>query len=258
MSEQKLETQNIGMEVNVWDLVSQVIESRRDSRDVIREFLSNSAANEVQASNIKVIIYDEPEYGPSIIFSDDGIGMDYTGDMQKPGRLDKFMAVAYGGHAGYQSDEFGYKGLGSKLASNCRKLEVKTNYKQTGENYFVFVEEPIKSLRENKQPIYKVIKDAGLQKNGTEIKVLGYEYGENVRLFTKDKILTYLYFNTIIGHTKERKMPNIILKINGEEINLSTGFQYINEPNPKNWKTYTIKEQITKTISKSGKSYQLF
>jgi len=57
MIEQKLETKNIGMEVNVWDLVSQVIESRRDSRDVIREFLSNAAANEINASNIKIIIY---------------------------------------------------------------------------------------------------------------------------------------------------------------------------------------------------------
>jgi hypothetical protein len=248
-----LDSTDVGMSVNVWDLVSQVIESRRDSRDVIREFLSNSLAHEVDAKNIKIIYYNDPNYGPSIIFSDDGIGMDYTGDMNKPGRLDKFMAVAYGAHAGFSSDEFGYKGLGSKLAQNCRRLEVKTCFRSTNENFFIFVDEPIKSLRENKQPVYKTIKGAGLSFSGTEIKVLGYEYGENSRLYTKDKLTTYLYFNTIIGNTKERMMPKITLKVENDELEMKTGFRYIKEPDPKNWKSYAISTPIEKEIKRNGK-----
>ena len=258
MSNENLDSKDVGMSVNIWDLVSQVIESRRDSRDILREFLSNSVAQEVDAKNIKIICYNDPTFGPSIIFSDDGIGMDYTGSMEKPGRLDKFMAVAYGAHAGFTSDEFGYKGLGSKLAQNCRRLEVKTNFRDSGDNYLIFVDEPIKTLRENKQPIYKIVKGAGLSHTGTEIKVLGYEYGENSRLFVKDKLRTYLYFNTIIGLTKERKMPKIVLKIESEELELATGFQYIKEPTPKNWKTYAISHPIEKLIERNKKNVKVF
>ena len=253
MSNENLDSTDVGMSVNIWDLVSQVIESRRDSRDVIREFLSNSTAQEVDSKNIKIICYNDPNYGPSIIFSDDGIGMDYTGDMNHPGRLDRFMAVAYGAHAGFSSDEFGYKGLGSKLSQNCRRLEVKTCFRTNNENYFIFVDEPIKILRENKQPIYKIVKGAGLATSGTEIKVLGYEYGENSKLFIKDKLLTYLFFNTIIGNTKERIMPKITLKIENDEIELKTGFRYIREPDPKSWKTYAILNPIEKLIERNGK-----
>jgi hypothetical protein len=257
MSNERLDTIDVAMSVNIWDLVSQVIESRRDSRDVIREFLSNSIAQEVDTKNIRIVYYNDPNYGPSIIFSDDGIGMDYTGDMNHPGRLDKFMAVAYGAHAGFTSDEFGFKGLGSKLSQNCRRLEVKTCFRNTNENYLIFVDEPIKLLRENKQPIYKIIKGAGLSSSGTEIKVLGYEYGENSRLFFKDKLLTYLYFNTVVGNTKERNMPKITLKVENEDIELETGFRYIKEPSPKNWKTYAILTPIEKTIERNNKKVKV-
>jgi hypothetical protein len=251
MANENLDSADVGMSVNVWDLVSQVIESRRDSRDIIREFLSNSAAQEVDAKNIRIVYYNDPNYGPSLIFSDDGIGMDYTGDMDHPGRLDKFMAVAYGAHAGFSSDEFGYKGLGSKLSQNCRRLEVRTCFRTNNENYLVFVDEPIKILRENKQPVYKIIKGAGLPYHGTEIKVLGYEYGANSKLYIKERLLTYLYFNTIVGITKERIMPKIDLKVDNDESVLKTGFRYIKEPNPKSWKTYAIIEPIEKIIERN-------
>ena len=257
MANENLDTIDVGMSVNVWDLVSQVIESRKDSRDVIREFLSNSIAQEVEAKHIRIVYYNDPSYGPSLIFSDDGIGMDYTGNMNNPGRLDKFMAMAYGAHAGFSSDEFGYKGLGSKLAQNCRRLEVKTRFRVNNEDYLIFVDEPIKILRENKQPIYKIIRGAGLSSPGTEIKVFGYEYGENSKLFTKDRLLTYLYFNTIIGYTKERTMPKITLKVENEEFELRTGFRYIKEPTPKNWKTYAILTPIEKTIERKGKKVKV-
>ena len=74
------------MEVNVWDLVSQVIESSHDPVDLVREQLSNICANEVSAHNAWITFYSDPEYGPSFVFKDDGIGMDFTNDMKKPGR----------------------------------------------------------------------------------------------------------------------------------------------------------------------------
>src|SRR5579863_1482947 len=209
----ELETIESGMDVNVWDLVSQVIESRRDPRDVIREYLSNACASEIEAENVRIVYYNDPNYGPSIVLSDDGIGMNYSGDIKNPGRLDRFIAVAYGGHAGLKSDEFGHKGLGSKLATNCKRLEIKTFVKDTSKSYFVFVDEPIKTLREGKQPIYKIVTGAGLHSHGTEIKILGYEYGESAWSFEINRLELYLYFNTIIGNTRSRRMPNFTLKV---------------------------------------------
>ena len=241
------------MDVNVWDLVSQVIESRRDPRDVIREYLSNSCAKEIEAKNVLIVYYNDPIYGPSLVLSDDGIGMDYTGNIKSPGRLDRFIAVAYGGHAGFKSDEFGHKGLGSKLAANCKRLEIKTHDKESNSNFWVFVDEPIKTLRESKQPIYKVIPGAGLPNHGTEIKILGYEYGESASAFRIDKLRLYLFFNTIIGCTRDRELPQFHLRVENDEEIIHGGFSYLKEPEPSNWKTYVIKEPISKTKN-DGKS----
>ncbi len=246
MTIEHLSTIESGMEVNVWDLVAQVIESRRDPRDVIREYLSNACAVEIEAKNIRIVYYNDPNYGPSLVLSDDGIGMNYTGDTTQPGRLDRFMAVAYGGHAGLKSDEFGHKGLGSKLAANCRRLEIKTTIKDTSDSYFVFVDEPIKTLREGNRPIYKIIPGAGLPSNGTEIKILGYEYGESSSSFQIDKLELYLYFNTILGYTRNRNLPNFTLKVETEERTEDPGFCFLKMPSHPNWKSYVLDEPIIK------------
>jgi hypothetical protein len=154
--------------------------------------------------------------------------------------------VAYGGHAGLSSDEFGHKGLGSKLAANCKRLEIKTTSKQTNDSYLVFVDEPIKTLRDGNQPIYKIISGAGLPSQGTEIKILGYEYGESSSSFQIDKLELYLYFNTIIGCTRDRQMPNVSLKVETEERKIEPGFCYLVNPTPPNWKTYVLQEPIVK------------
>lgn len=247
MSTEKLETIESGMQVNVWDLVSQVIESRRDPRDVIREYLSNACAKEVESKNIRIVYYNDPTYGPSLVLADDGIGMNYTGDIKEnPGRLDRFIAVAYGGHSGLKSDEFGHKGLGSKLAANCKRLEIKTKVKGSSDSYFVFVDEPIKTLREGKQPLYKIVPGAGLPSQGTEIKILGYEYGESAGSFSIDRLELYLYFNTIVGYTRERELPKVRVRVETEERTLVPGFCFLRQPEQPNWKTFVLKDPIVK------------
>jgi hypothetical protein len=248
MSTELHKTEEKGMEVNVWDLVAQVIESRRDPRDVVREYLSNACATEIEATEVKIVFYNDPIHGPSLLLSDDGIGMNYSGDINNPGRLDRFMAVAYGGHAGLKSDEFGHKGLGSKLASNCKRLEIKTKCKEDGKDYFVFVDEPIKILREGNQPKYNLVPGAsGLSFHGTEIKILGYEYGESANAFQWGKLKLYLHFNTIVGATRDRDLPKITLKVETQEEELSGGFPYLIAPATPNWKTYVLSSPIEKT-----------
>jgi len=59
----------------LWDLVCQVIESSRNPLDLIREQLSNCCSQEVGATKVKVIFYDDPTYRASFMVVDDGCGM---------------------------------------------------------------------------------------------------------------------------------------------------------------------------------------
>ena len=121
-------------------LIKQVVENRGHPLDVIREALSNSCAREIKASYFKITVYRHPDYGWSFIFEDDGIGMNYTGEKEpeRQGRLDRFLNLAYSGVAGLESDEFGFKGLGSKLMYLCRLLEIETKTSMV-ESYKVVV-----------------------------------------------------------------------------------------------------------------------
>jgi len=191
----------------LWDLVCQVIESARNPLDLLREQLSNCCSEEVRANNVKVIFYDDPTYRASFIIQDDGCGMNLTNDPIDPGRLDKFLDVAVSRHAGVSTDEFGYKGLGSKLAMNCKRLEVRTRHKDTGQSTFVYVDDPMAHLRRNEPPEFNIIRGAGLTNNGTEIKVLGYSSGVLSSIYRFEKMRKYLYLRTIVGHTRPRRMP---------------------------------------------------
>jgi hypothetical protein len=232
------------MEVNVWDLVSQVIESRRDPLDLVREQLSNICAQEVGAQNANVTFYSDPEYGPSFIFRDDGIGMDFTNDMKRPGRLDRFIAVAYSGHAGFDADEFGHKGLGAKLALNCKRMEIRTHSRETHQSHMVFVDEPLEKLRKGHQPSFKVVPDGGLPNPGTEVKVLGYERGEGKKSYDFEHVKRYLFFSTVVGHTQTRRMPRVTLRINDHEEVLALGFPFLTAPTTQDWKTYVLPTAI--------------
>ncbi|MEM3059150.1 MAG: hypothetical protein QXN93_03590 [Methanomassiliicoccales archaeon] len=239
-----LKQDNRSMGGKLWDLVCQVIESSRNPLDVIREQLSNCCAEEVGAENVKVIFYDDPTYRASFIISDDGCGMNLTNDPQNPGRLDKFLDIAVSRHAGVKTDEFGYKGLGAKLAMNCKRLELKTKHKETGQSTLVYVDDPMSYLRRNEPPNFKIVPNAGLNTTGTEVKILGYSSGEVSNIYKFDNIRKYLFFRTIVGHTKPRKMPRISLRTPEKEELLKTGFPYLRPPKTPNWKTYVLEEPI--------------
>jgi len=221
-------------------IIKLVIQNRGNPLDVIREALSNSCAKEVQASYFKITIFYDGAYGWSFIFEDDGIGMDYTGEKvpEKQGRLDKFLNLAYSGVAGIESDEFGFKGLGSKLMYLSQKLEIDTKTRN-GKNYKVIVEDPYKKLLEKEKPeipIPKIFEGGASMssEHGTIIRVLGYDRGiKYVEYENPDKLKQYLYFRTLIGYTQPERIrqgfPNIILKspaIPDEEV-LKIGFPWI-------------------------------
>ena len=93
-------------------LMKQLIKERFHPLDLLRELISNSGAKEVGAMEIK-IKYTVDEEGHIFEVIDDGCGMDYTGNKERPGRLDKFFGLGLSTIVGISSDEFSWKGQGS-------------------------------------------------------------------------------------------------------------------------------------------------
>ena len=95
-------------------LLKHLVNERKHPLDLIRELLSNAGASQVGATRIEVT-YTVDKNGHIFEVADDGCGMDYTENQKVPGRLDRFLGLELSAIVGRQSDEFSWKGLGSKL-----------------------------------------------------------------------------------------------------------------------------------------------
>jgi hypothetical protein len=247
------------------EVIKEIIENRNHPLDIIREALSNSCSREVDASYFKITIFHDSNYGWSMVFEDDGIGMDFTGtrEPEKQSRLDRFLNLAYSGVGGHEADEFGFKGLGSKLMYFCRKLDIETKPRD-GYSFKVVINEPYDKLIKHKKPvspkpvIFKNI-PVGFG-NGTVISVYGYDGGRKYPEYEDpEKLMSYLLFRTLIGNTKPERLkegfPKIILKTPAiPELELDIGFPWIKKEggHVEGQKIGTIKGPIA--ISKSNKS----
>ncbi len=224
--------------------MAEILSNISDQREVIRELLSNSCAREVGAENVAVSIY-ESHLGLAISVEDDGRGMDYTMSTETPGRLDKFLNLAYSAQAGYKVDEFSYKGLGAKLLHHSRKVIVETS---TGKPpaYRVEIEDPMRALEEEKtvrRP--RVLKINETRPQGTHIEVLGYgDLPEITAEFQFDELKEYLRYHTVVGFTRDRKLPKVKLRVKGSEEVLTTGFPWIKPPTDDSHRTFTLDKPL--------------
>jgi hypothetical protein len=219
-------------------ILKQVVNNRSHPLDVIREALSNSCSKEVGASYFKTIVFYDGAYGWSFIFEDDGIGMDYTGfeQAEKQGRLDRFLNLAYSGAAGLRTDEFGFKGLGSKLMYLSRKLEIETRT-ENGESCKVIIDDPIGKLRREKPELPKptIYKSAPVNlQHGTIIRVYGYDGGVKYDEYEDAaKLKQYFLFRTLVGFTRPERLgdgfPKIMIKAPSmdDEEEVKVGFPWI-------------------------------
>ncbi len=221
-------------------IIKQIIQNRGHQLDVVRETLSNSCSKEVRASYFKITIFYDGTYGWSFVFEDDGIGMSYTKarEPEKQGRLDRFLNLSYSGVVGLTADEFGFKGLGSKLLYLCKKLEIQTKT-DSGECYKVEVHDPIGKLLKDKPEkpkplIYKLPPDALPYTRGTVIRVYGYDNGRKYPEYEDpEQLKRYLHFRTLCGYTRPERQregfPKIMIKTpvieEGEDLNV--GFPWI-------------------------------
>ncbi len=219
-------------------VIKQIIKNRSHPLDIIREALSNSCSREINASYFKISIFYDANYGWSMIFEDDGIGMEYTGskEPEKQGRLDRFLNLAYTGVTGHEADEFGLQGLGSKMMYLCRKLDIETKTKG-GPSFKVVVNEPYDKLIKNKTPVSPkpvLFKNIPVSfNNGTVIRVYGYDGGKKYQEYEDpERLKNYLFFRTLIGYTNPKRLidgfPRITINtpsIHEEEI--TVGFPWI-------------------------------
>ena len=227
------------LQIDPVGVISEILNNLSDSRDIIRELLSNSCAKQVQASKIKIRIY-ESDMGLAITVEDDGIGMDYTEDKNNPGRLDKFLNIAQGKQSGHGSDEFGAKGFGSILLYNSKEVEIET-WDGHEYAYRVILQNPRVSILEEKivvKPVvYKIPSHNNpILKKGTKITIKGWSNIGSIPKDFKDKqILRYLKYYTVIGFTKsieerQLKLPEFELYIGGNKKIIESGFDYIKPP----------------------------
>jgi len=201
-----------------------LIKERKQPLDLIRELLSNAGAREVQATRIE-ISYTKDREGHIFEVVDNGCGMNFTGRQDLPGRLDRFLGLGLSAIVGQQADEFSWKGLGSKLAYQSRRVEISTRF---GNHplYEVRINEPWSSLDRNLLPKPRVTEHPNPDEPaGTRIKVFGHPPHRLENPFTFDEIRTFLLHRTFAGFTRAREnAPEIILSVLGHTETLAFGF----------------------------------
>jgi hypothetical protein len=206
-------------------IAKQIIQERKGPLDLLRELISNSCAKEVGAKEVS-ISYTISQDGHVFTVEDDGIGMDYSNNIDHPGRLDKFFGLGLSEIVGFKGDEFSWKGLGSKLSYQSRFVEIST-YHEGCEEIRAQINEPWDSIERTLKPKPKVFLFAPDRdrKSGTKITVTGHPPHSKDEPYSFDRIKNYLQHRTFIGFTKNRdNPPKIVLSVMGRTEEIAVGF----------------------------------
>ncbi len=212
-----------------------LINERQHPLDLIRELLSNAGANEIGATRIEVS-YTKDKQGHVFDVSDNGCGMDFTENAERVGRLDRFLGLGLSSIVGAKSDEFSWKGLGSKLAYQSHRVMIET--RADGHPlYEVRINEPWDTLARNQVPRPRITEHPNSDcPTGTRIKVLGHPPHRQEEPFTADEIRQFLLHRTFAGFTRLRaNPPNVILSVLGSIERLDFGFPEFRGVDFPNW-----------------------
>lgn len=250
----KSQSKEIDPIINELALMKQLIKERAHPLDLLRELISNSGAKEVGATVIK-IKYTVDEEGHIFEVVDNGCGMDFTNNKLSPGRLDKFFGLGLSTIVGIRADEFSWKGLGSKLAYQSKRIEIDT-WCGSGDAIKVAINEPWSSIERKLIPKPKVFtyKPEEGRTTGTSIKVFGHPPHRKEQPFTVEEIKKFLQHRTFVGFTKQReKPPKIVLSVLGNIETIDFGFPELRFGEAKKG-TVFVGEHNTVTKSGANKS----
>ena len=155
-------------------------------------------------------------------------GCSTRGNPILPGRLDKFLGLGLSSIAGIDSDEFSWKGLGSKLAYQSRRVEI-TTCEPPNAVYDVRINEPWETLNRKEMPKARIAEHPPEGK-GTRIRVIGHPPHSTSAAFSFEDIETYLVHRTFAGFTRKRSnVPAITLSVLGRVESLTFGFPEFRE-----------------------------
>jgi hypothetical protein len=201
----------------------QLIKERVHPLDLIRELLSNAGSVEVGASSIE-ISYTIDKDGHIFEIKDDGCGMNYTGNSECPGRLDKFLGLGLSGIMGIKADEFSWKGIGSKLTFQSKRIEIETCMGDDQSSYSIIINEPWDTISRNLKPRPRITEFPS-EVQGTRIRVIGHPPHRQEDPFSFSEIKMFLLHRTFAGFTRKRdKKPTIKLSVLGSRETLTFGF----------------------------------
>ena len=234
-------------------VMRQIILERTHPLELLRELVSNVAAKEVGATEIK-IKYTVDDDGHIFEVSDNGCGMNYTGDRDNPGRLDRFFGLGLSSIVGMKSDEFAWKGLGSKLAYHSRRIEIET-VTADGQAHRAAINEPWSSIERNLKPKPKIFhyKAETGRSTGTSIRVIGHPPHLQDNPFSIEFIETYLRHRTFVGYTKQRDTPpQVTLSVLGKSKHLAVGFEELSLVDGQGPSEGTLRIAKTDQVTKSG------
>ncbi|MEW6114290.1 MAG: ATP-binding protein [Thermodesulfobacteriota bacterium] len=223
---EKAQAKEVDLYFQEVSLMRQLIKERHDPLELLRELVSNAAAREVQAQNIWIRCYPHPEDTCVFEVEDDGIGMDYSEAAGgQYARLNRFLSLGLSAVVGAKSDEFSWKGLGSKLAFHSRRVVVET-YTGSGPVRRVEVNaswETISAGRRPKPRIYES-QPGPSQRRGTKVTVAGHPPDVR-REYSFSQVKDYLLHRTFIGYTRERSpLPVVHLAVGANRETLDIGF----------------------------------
>ena len=234
-------------------LMRQIILERDHPLELLRELISNAAAREVGATDIR-IKYTVDDSGHIFEVVDNGCGMNYTGNKSSPGRLDKFFGMGLSSIIGIKSDEFAWKGLGSKLAYHSRQIQIDTVFSAT-EAHKVEINEPWDTIERNLTPRPRIFhyKPEDGRPTGTSIRVVGHPPHRQDNPFSLEEIETYLRHRTFIGFTRERDhQPTVTLSVLGKSKTLPFGFPELRKVDETNPREGTLVISKTDSLTKAG------
>lgn len=180
--------------VNGKSIFRQMSNNTINSREMIREALNNSI--DANAKNVTIIQDIDDETGMfTLEIIDEGNGMSLD-------EIDDFFSLAYSSKG---ETLIGEKGLGSITFFRCNRLVVESQ--KNNKRYRAVLDNPIEKLRSNDELTYS-IEEVEQIKDGTSVKVIGYELNHPERMFNLLALKDYILWWTGAGSFKNKFMDH--------------------------------------------------
>lgn len=182
---------------DIKNLVRELAENQVSVLEILREALSNAKDHGAQRVWVKTAKDQRNEV--TVIIADDGEGMNDE-------RLAAFWGVGASAKATSQG-AIGYKGHGSKLFFNCRRLSVATRVTVSDEWRVTFLDDPYEYAQDEiperslaGDALQREIEEIGLQNSkGTVIRIERLLFDDRADLASRAKIESYCDWFTVMA-----------------------------------------------------------